>query len=138
MAITLSIPHIIHNRSCLHVLMPICRSLGSLSVLFGQVVKGLSSGSRVFQYIASPLSSPLRGGHTLPAEEVRGRVEFRDVQFSYPNRPNQVLRNGPSPPPPPYTHTHTHMHTHTHTSLCSSPPQQRERKPCLFCLDISK
>ena len=84
----------------------ICRSLGSLSVLFGQVVKGLSSGSRVFQYIASPLSSPLRGGHTLPAEEVKGRVEFRDVQFSYPNRPNQVLR-----PPPPLPPTHTHTHT---------------------------
>lgn len=69
----------------------VCRSLGSLSVLFGQVVKGLSSGSRVFQYITvDPHCTPLRGGQTLLPHQVRGRVEFRDIHFSYPNRPNQV------------------------------------------------
>ena len=73
--------------------MYVChRSLGSLSVLFGQVVKGLSSGSRVFQYMAMPPSSPLKGGLTLPPHQVTGRVEFRDICFSYPTRPNQVCQ----------------------------------------------
>ena len=84
--------HMICTIMCKYMLF--CRSLGSLSVLFGQVVKGLSSGSRVFQYIATPPGSPLRGGQTLLAHLIRGRVEFRDIHFSYPNRPNQVRTDG--------------------------------------------
>ncbi|CAI8023602.1 Mitochondrial potassium channel ATP-binding subunit [Geodia barretti] len=66
------------------------RSLGSLSTLFGQVVKGLSSGSRVFQYITVDRETSLQtGGLALGA--VGGTVYFKDVLFSYPSRPNQVV-----------------------------------------------
>ena len=53
------------------------------------MVKGLSSGSRVFQYITIDRHTSLqKGGLTL--EAVNGTVEFRDVCFSYPSRPKQV------------------------------------------------
>ena len=66
----------------------VCVSAG-LSTLFGQVVRGMSSGSRVFQYITIDRETHLQcGGLSLGA--VEGTVHFKDVQFSYPSRPNQV------------------------------------------------
>ena len=59
--------------------------------MFAHVVKGISSGSRVFQYITSSVTTPLRYGLTLA--QVAGRVEFRDVNFYYPTRTNQVYKN---------------------------------------------
>uniref|UniRef100_A0A8C4LDX1 Mitochondrial potassium channel ATP-binding subunit n=1 Tax=Equus asinus asinus TaxID=83772 RepID=A0A8C4LDX1_EQUAS len=39
------------------------RSMANLSVLFGQVVRGLSAGARVFEYMTLSPSIPLSGGH---------------------------------------------------------------------------
>ena len=58
------------------------RSLGSLSTLFGQVVRGMSSGSRVFQYITIDKETHLQCGG-LSLGDVEGTVHFTDVQFSY-------------------------------------------------------
>ena len=35
-------------------------------------------------------SIPLRGGTTIPANQIEGRVEFNNVKFAYPTRPEQV------------------------------------------------
>ncbi len=68
-----------------------CRSLGSLSVLFGQVVRGMSAGARVFEYMELQSRVALRGGHTLPKEAVRGGVSFEGVTFAYPTRQDQAV-----------------------------------------------
>ena len=65
------------------------RSLGNLSQIFGQTVRGMSAGARVFEYMKLHPSIPLRGGRSL-SEDIQGRVEFKGVHFTYPSRPEQV------------------------------------------------
>ena len=72
------------------------RSLGHISVLFGQTVKGMSAGARVFEYIQLEPLVPLKGGAVIPSDELAGRVEFKNVTFRYPSRSEQVCRQSPS------------------------------------------
>ncbi|XP_061879488.1 mitochondrial potassium channel ATP-binding subunit isoform X1 [Entelurus aequoreus] len=68
------------------------RSLASISILFGQMVRGVSAGARVFEYLALKPSIPLSGGGRIPYHSLTGRVDFRNVSFSYPTRlGHQVL-----------------------------------------------
>lgn len=67
------------------------RSLASISILFGQVVRGMSSGARVFEYLALVPSIPINGGGRIPYHSLIGRVDFMDVSFSYPTRPGQQV-----------------------------------------------
>ncbi|XP_037371253.1 mitochondrial potassium channel ATP-binding subunit [Talpa occidentalis] len=70
------------------------RSMANLSVLFGQVVRGLSAGARVFEYMTLSPGIPLSGGCRVPKEHLRGSVAFQNVSFSYPCRPGfPVLRD---------------------------------------------
>ncbi|KAF7708088.1 mitochondrial potassium channel ATP-binding subunit [Silurus meridionalis] len=70
------------------------RSLASISVLFGQMVRGTSAGARVFEYMTSEPTISLTGGGRIPHESLTGRVDFLNVNFSYPTRPgNQILKN---------------------------------------------
>lgn len=63
------------------------RSMANLSVLFGQVVRGLSAGTRVFEYMTLSPCIPLSGGCCVPREQLRGSIMFHNVNFSYPCRP---------------------------------------------------
>ncbi|EDL99374.1 ATP-binding cassette, sub-family B (MDR/TAP), member 8, isoform CRA_b [Rattus norvegicus] len=70
------------------------RSMASLSVLFGQVVRGLSAGARVFEYMSLSPVIPLTGGYSIPSKDLRGSITFQNVSFSYPCRPGfNVLKN---------------------------------------------
>ncbi|XP_008070871.1 ATP-binding cassette sub-family B member 8, mitochondrial isoform X2 [Carlito syrichta] len=70
------------------------RSMANLSVLFGQVVRGLSAGTRVFEYMALSPCIPLSGGCCIPKEHLQGAVTFQNVCFSYPCRPGfEVLKD---------------------------------------------
>lgn len=70
------------------------RSLAQLSILFGTYVRGISAGARVFEYIKLEPSIPLKGGKIIPYHTLMGNIEFRNVSFAYPTRPDQeVLRN---------------------------------------------
>lgn len=70
------------------------RSMANLSILFGQVVRGLSAGTRVFEYMALHPCIPLTGGCYIPKEHLHGSVTFENVCFSYPCRPGfQVLQD---------------------------------------------
>lgn len=70
------------------------RSLASISILFGQMVRGVSAGARVFEYLSlEPTIAPTGGGR-IPAESVIGRVDFMNINFSYPTRPaHHILKN---------------------------------------------
>ncbi|KAG7214740.1 hypothetical protein INR49_010632 [Caranx melampygus] len=69
------------------------RSLASISILFGQVVRGLSSGARVFEYLALEPAIPLTGGGRIPYHSLTGRVDFMNISFSYPTRPGHQILN---------------------------------------------
>ena len=68
------------------------RSLGSLSILFGQVIRGWTGGTRVFEYISSKPSIPVEGGVKMDENKIIGNIEFRDVMFRYPTREDQILQ----------------------------------------------
>ncbi|NWV96447.1 ABCB8 protein, partial [Machaerirhynchus nigripectus] len=63
------------------------RSLANISILMGQVVRGLSAGARVFELLRLEPPVPLRGGVSIPAHSLLGRICFHRVSFSYPTRP---------------------------------------------------
>lgn len=69
------------------------RSLAQLSLLFGQYVRGTSAGARVFEFCNLTPSIPLHGGKKIPFHSLFGDVEFRNVQFSYPTRADQIILN---------------------------------------------
>jgi len=58
-----------------------------LSLLFGNYVKGMSAGCRVFEFINQEPQIPLHGGIKIPYMSFKGDIEFRDVCFRYPTRP---------------------------------------------------
>eukprot|EP01114_Cavostelium_apophysatum_P021308 TRINITY_DN739_c0_g2_i3.p1 TRINITY_DN739_c0_g2~~TRINITY_DN739_c0_g2_i3.p1 ORF type:complete len:730 (+),score=149.77 TRINITY_DN739_c0_g2_i3:2051-4240(+) len=64
-------------------------SLGTLSILQGELVKGLGATGRINQLIGSMPAIPLHGGHILP--QVKGSIEFRHVSFHYPSRPDSPV-----------------------------------------------
>lgn len=67
------------------------RSLGHMSLLFGQVVRGMSAGARVFEYLVIKPTIPVTGGIQMPLETIHGQVDFRNVTFCYPTRPAQTV-----------------------------------------------
>lgn len=68
------------------------RSMASMSILFGQVVRGMSAGARVFEFMTPLPETPPCRGERLECHTLRGHIEFQDVSFSYPTRPGcQVL-----------------------------------------------
>uniref|UniRef100_A0A8I5T7B2 Mitochondrial potassium channel ATP-binding subunit n=1 Tax=Pongo abelii TaxID=9601 RepID=A0A8I5T7B2_PONAB len=75
------------------VVTPTPASLRTLDPL-PQVVRGLSAGARVFEYMALNPCIPLSGGCCVPKEQLRGSVTFQNVCFSYPCRPGfEVLKD---------------------------------------------
>ncbi|CAH1785890.1 unnamed protein product, partial [Owenia fusiformis] len=67
------------------------RSLAQMSLLFGQTVRGLSAGARVFEYLNIQPEIHLNGGTTIPHHTLIGNVEFKNVSFVYPTRKNQTV-----------------------------------------------
>ncbi|CAG8541782.1 1272_t:CDS:10 [Paraglomus occultum] len=65
------------------------KSLVSLGVLFGQTIKAAASANRVFEFIHTEPTIQLTGG--IEPEHVKGDLEFLNVDFRYPTRPDQVI-----------------------------------------------
>ncbi|KAJ3287792.1 ATP-binding cassette, sub-B (MDR TAP), member 8 [Borealophlyctis nickersoniae] len=65
------------------------RSLAQVGVLFGQVIKALGSAARVFEYVHMRPTIPVRGG--IVPKDFEGRIEFRNVEFTYPTRPEHKV-----------------------------------------------
>ncbi|CAM9205099.1 unnamed protein product [Bubo scandiacus] len=67
------------------------RSMANISILLGQVVRGLSAGARVFELLTLEPSVALRGGGSIPSHSLLGRICFNRVSFSYPTRPGYLV-----------------------------------------------
>ncbi|KAJ2237990.1 ATP-binding cassette permease mdl1 [Coemansia sp. RSA 1722] len=64
-------------------------SLGGLSSFYSEVMKGVGAGSRLFYLLdRTPSVDPNPNGHELSADEFRGRIQFENVDFRYPTRPD--------------------------------------------------
>ena len=65
-----------------------------MSILFGQIVRGLSSGARVFEYMKVTPQVEVKNNKVIPSGNIQGHVNFQSVSFTYPTRPHQqVLEN---------------------------------------------
>ena len=66
--------------------------LGGLSDLFGSLMNALGASSRVFSLLDSRATVPLTGGQA--PGSVRGLLQFHNVHFSYPSRPEVPILRG--------------------------------------------
>lgn len=70
------------------------RSLAQGSILLGSVIRGMTAGTRVFEYLSVQPKVDLKLGQIIPESEIRGEIRFENVSFTYPSRPNHpVLKN---------------------------------------------
>lgn len=67
------------------------RSLSQGSILLGTLIRGLSSGTRVFDYLKIQPKIDLVDGFIIPDEKLKGEIRFENVSFTYPNRPDQIV-----------------------------------------------
>ncbi|GAB0087696.1 ATP-binding cassette sub-family B member 8, mitochondrial [Sergentomyia squamirostris] len=67
------------------------RSLTQGSLLFGSVIRGMTAGTRVFEYLAISPQIALERGLTIPSDVLRGHIRFQGVNFSYPTREEQAV-----------------------------------------------
>ncbi|XP_063695488.1 mitochondrial potassium channel ATP-binding subunit [Culicoides brevitarsis] len=67
------------------------RSLAQGSILFGTVIKGLTAGSRVFEFLSVEPKVKLNEGIRLKNDSVQGEIVFENVSFVYPSRPEQTI-----------------------------------------------
>ncbi len=74
----------------LYALM-VATSVGTLGSLWTDFMSASGAAERVFEIFDTSARVPLSGGKIL--DELTGKVEFQDVHFAYPTRPeHQVLR----------------------------------------------
>ncbi|QDY99989.1 ATP-binding cassette domain-containing protein [Nitratireductor mangrovi] len=69
-------------------------ALGALSEVWGELSQAAGAAERLTELLAetSPIATP---AHPVPLPEpARGEVEFRDVEFAYPSRPDQSALHG--------------------------------------------
>uniref|UniRef100_A0A1B0DKV1 Mitochondrial potassium channel ATP-binding subunit n=1 Tax=Phlebotomus papatasi TaxID=29031 RepID=A0A1B0DKV1_PHLPP len=70
------------------------RSLTQGSLLLGSMIRGLTAGTRVFDYLAVSPQIPLDRGLSIPPDVLKGHIRFHKVTFAYPTREEQtVLRD---------------------------------------------
>ncbi|KAK6642615.1 hypothetical protein RUM43_004117 [Polyplax serrata] len=70
------------------------RSFTQVSLLFGTYIKGKHAGARVFEIIDLPSGKTLSAGRKIPYHSLLPNIEFKNVAFSYPSRPDkEVLKN---------------------------------------------
>ncbi|XP_053996534.1 mitochondrial potassium channel ATP-binding subunit [Hylaeus anthracinus] len=67
------------------------RSLSQLSLLFGNYVRGISAGARVFEYLDMPPSPMMVTGEIITDQSPAGNISFNNVKFSYPTRPDHII-----------------------------------------------
>ncbi|KFP71046.1 hypothetical protein N310_12065, partial [Acanthisitta chloris] len=66
-------------------------SIGGLSSFYSELMKGLGAGGRLWELIERKPQFPFNEGITLGKDTFRGALEFKDVEFAYPTRPEASI-----------------------------------------------
>ncbi|KAK3596017.1 hypothetical protein CHS0354_032540 [Potamilus streckersoni] len=61
-------------------------SIGGMTTFYSEMMKGLGASTRIWELIDRDPKVPYGGG-ILPEEKIKGTIEFKDLGFSYPSRP---------------------------------------------------
>lgn len=61
-------------------------SIAGLSTFYSELMKGFGAGSRLWELMDRKPEFPLNEGLVLPADKLKGQLEFSDVSFCYPTR----------------------------------------------------
>jgi ABC transporter fused permease/ATP-binding protein len=72
--------------------MMVAFALGALTDLWADFMRATGAAERVFELIDRKPTIPASGGERLPS--VQGRVEFQQVRFAYPTRPDVPVLQG--------------------------------------------
>jgi ATP-binding cassette subfamily B (MDR/TAP) protein 8 len=67
------------------------RSLAQGSILMGNLIRGITAGSRVFEYLAVEPKVDLVSGSIICDEKLKGEIRFEGISFAYPSRPDQIV-----------------------------------------------
>ncbi|XP_017065191.1 mitochondrial potassium channel ATP-binding subunit [Drosophila eugracilis] len=67
------------------------RSLAQGSILLGTMIRGMTAGSRVFEFLSLQPQVELLRGYIIPQERLHGEIRFENVSFAYPMRPDHVV-----------------------------------------------
>ncbi|XP_059690172.1 ATP-binding cassette sub-family B member 10, mitochondrial [Gavia stellata] len=62
-------------------------SIGGLSSFYSELMKGLGAGGRLWELIERKPQLPFNEGIALGKDTFRGALEFKDIEFAYPTRP---------------------------------------------------
>ncbi|XP_035781766.1 ATP-binding cassette sub-family B member 10, mitochondrial-like [Anopheles albimanus] len=68
-------------------------SIGGLSNFYTELNKGVGSASRLWEIIDRKYTIPIDGGIEL-TNQPAGQIQFRDVVFHYPSRPDAAILSG--------------------------------------------
>uniref|UniRef100_A0A8C2SWS2 ATP binding cassette subfamily B member 10 n=1 Tax=Coturnix japonica TaxID=93934 RepID=A0A8C2SWS2_COTJA len=66
-------------------------SIGGLSSFYSELMKGLGAGGRLWELTERKPQLPFNEGITLGKDTFRGALEFKDVEFAYPTRPETSI-----------------------------------------------
>uniref|UniRef100_A0A1A9WQU5 Mitochondrial potassium channel ATP-binding subunit n=1 Tax=Glossina brevipalpis TaxID=37001 RepID=A0A1A9WQU5_9MUSC len=67
------------------------RSLAQGSILLGTMIRGMTAGSRIFEYLQIEPKVELLRGYEIPPERLYGEIRFENVYFAYPTRPDHIV-----------------------------------------------
>ncbi|XP_062980471.1 ATP-binding cassette sub-family B member 10, mitochondrial isoform X1 [Elgaria multicarinata webbii] len=66
-------------------------SIGGLSSFYSELMKGLGAGGRLWELIDRKPGLPFNEGIALNQDAFKGALEFRNIQFAYPTRPEAFV-----------------------------------------------
>ncbi|XP_044276561.1 ATP-binding cassette sub-family B member 10, mitochondrial isoform X2 [Varanus komodoensis] len=66
-------------------------SIGGLSSFYSELMKGLGAGGRLWELIDRKPELPFNEGTVLNQEAFKGALQFRNIQFAYPARPEAFI-----------------------------------------------
>ncbi|KAM4693615.1 ATP-binding cassette sub-family B member 10, mitochondrial [Discoglossus pictus] len=69
-------------------------SIGGLSSFYSELMKGFGAGGRLWELLDRKPIMPFNEGLVLSPKTFKGALEFRDVTFMYPSRPDASIFQG--------------------------------------------